>query len=133
MRTVLFFLLIILSVVNTAGWAHEPPSPELPIPPVRETADDLLKACAASSLTPRGRLRLRYCYGYLTGVEETMRVMMEGKAALCPPSGTTPRELARTYVVYATTHKNLLTLPAVTVAARALQDRYPCKPHGTSE
>ncbi len=128
MKTFLIFLLFLLSAVNRVGWAHDPASPELPVPPVRETAGDLLKACTASSLTPRGRLRLRYCYGYLAGVEETMRVMMESKRVLCPPPGTRIGELARTYVLYATADRNRLQLPAVRVAARALTARFPCTP-----
>ncbi len=127
MKSVRLFLLCLLSAISADGWSHDPQSPELPMPPVRETAGGLLKACAATSITPRGRLLLRYCYGYLAGVEETMRVKMEKQHALCTPPGTTLRELARVFVVYVSAHMELFQLPAVTVAAQALQDRFPCK------
>ncbi len=128
MKTVRLFLLCLLSAASADGWSHDPQISELPMPPVRETAGGLLKACAATSITPRGRLSLRYCYGYLAGVEETMRVIMEKQNALCTPPATTTRELARVFVVYVAAHQDLFRLPAVTVAAQALQDQFPCKP-----
>ena len=128
MKTVRLFLLFFLSIVTSGAWSHEPESPELPIPPVRETAGGLLKACAGTSLTPRGRLRLRYCYGYLAGIEEVMRLMMEKKDTICTAPGTTIRELARVFVVYASPRRDEFHLPAVTMAARALRERFPCKP-----
>jgi hypothetical protein len=128
MKSVHSLLLLILSSATVAGWAQEPESPDPPVPPVKESAGGLLKACAASSLTPRGRLRLRYCYGYLTGVEETMRVLMKTQDVLCPPPAITTRELARVYVSYASVRSDSLHLPAVTMVARALRDRFPCRP-----
>ena len=128
MKPVRSLLLLILSSFTLAGWGQEPESPDPPVPPVKESAGGLLKTCTASSLTPRGRLRLRYCYGYLAGVEETMRVLMKAQDVFCPPPAITTRELAEVYVSYASVRSDSLHFPAVTMAARALRDRFPCRP-----
>ena len=126
MKSIRLIHVLLSSTVAFAAWGHEPETPEPPLPEVKETAGGLLTTCAASSLTPRGRMRLRYCYGYLTGVEETMRVVMAGDDAICPPTTITTRELAQVYVRYASSRPDDHRLPAVTVVARALRDRYSC-------
>ena len=129
MKPVRSFLFFLSSTVALAASGHEPGSAKPPpIPAVKESAGGLLKACSASAVTPRGRLRLRYCYGFLTGVEETMRVIMGKQNVLCPPPAVTIRELSQVYVRYASARPEVLQLSAVTVVARALQDRFPCNP-----
>lgn len=41
--------------------------------PQQLTARDLLIFCSSSSLTAVGRSRQRYCWGFISGVEETLR------------------------------------------------------------
>lgn len=45
-----------------------------PIFPQQLTARDLLTYCSSSSLTDLGRMRQRYCWGFISGVEETIRL-----------------------------------------------------------
>ena len=43
--------------------------------PKKLTAHQLLNLCAASSLTSGGRNRKRFCTGFVSGVEETLRLL----------------------------------------------------------
>ena len=99
--------------------------------PQQLTAKDLLLACASSKLTTRGRERLRYCYGFVSGVEEGIRLhglqySTDIVNSLCVPRGTSSLQMANAYVKY-TSGKNVnLDMPAALVVVDALKNAYPC-------
>ena len=49
--------------------------------PQQLTASDLLTYCLSSSLTDLGRTRQRYCRGFISGVEETIRLPLHSSTA----------------------------------------------------
>lgn len=100
--------------------------------PQQLTAEDLLFTCAASSLTRVGRERRSYCAGFVSGVEETMRLRQqqlspETDSGVCVPAGTTARNLADVFIRYASQRKADLTQPAASLVITALQDAFPCR------
>jgi hypothetical protein len=100
--------------------------------PQQLTAKDLLFTCAASSLTSLGRERRRYCAGFVSGVEETIRLRQqqlspEAGRSICVPPGTTARNLADTYKQYALQSGVDLTQPAAALVTAALQEAFPCR------
>ena len=54
-----------------------------PIFPQQLTASDLLTYCSSSSLTDLGRKRQRYCWGFISGVEETIRLPLHASRRYC--------------------------------------------------
>lgn len=102
--------------------------------PQRQRATDLLKACASSPLTAGGRERRRYCAGFVSGVEEAMRLFNRTSSlpvSACPPQQVTARSLAQSYIDYVAKHPEDIDRPAAEVAARALSLAYPCGPDAT--
>jgi hypothetical protein len=99
--------------------------------PQQMTAKQLLLACASSTLTTTGRERLRYCYGFVSGVEEGIRLhglqySTDVVTSLCVPRGISSRQMANAYVKY-TSGKNVdLDRPAALVVVDALKNAYPC-------
>jgi hypothetical protein len=125
-KTILFFL---ASLVPAIAGAHEQPLGMEPHFPQQQSARDLLRTCSASLLTSAGRERRRYCSGFISGVEETLRLM--GRAAsqdirVCPPPRITARALAQVYIRYGATHGGELDKPAAEVAVQALTHAFPC-------
>jgi hypothetical protein len=101
--------------------------------PQKLTAQDLLYACAASSLTSQGRERQRYCRGFISGVEETIRYYGTGEstlAAYCFPQGMSARNYGDVFIKYAS-RKNIDTgRPAVVVVQDAFADAFSCEQSG---
>jgi hypothetical protein len=96
------------------------------------SAGELLNNCAASSLTSLGRERRRFCAGFISGVEESMRLAQErghdaDADAMCPPSKVSARQLAESYARYANQNREELNRPAAEVVAKALRHTYPCR------
>lgn len=99
--------------------------------PQKHSAQDLLLICASSSLTVSGRSRRQYCAGFVSGVEETLRLMhrIAGPPnAICVPARVSARHLAEVYVKYAAKRERDMDKPAVEVVVQALTDAYPCPP-----
>ena len=104
-----------------------------PIFPQQLTASDLLTYCSSSSMTDLGRTRQRYCWGFVSGVEESIRLPLHtsGQTAasnICVPKGVSSRSMARSYSQYAGRKGTNLARPAVQVVIEALSNAYPC-PH----
>jgi len=102
-----------------------------PIFPQQQTAHDLLTYCSSSSLTHLGRQRQRYCWGFISGVEETIRLTLHGsnqpaELKICVPKGESSRSLAKAYMQYAGRRNINLTQPAVQITVEALTNAYPC-------
>lgn len=102
-----------------------------PIFPQQLTAHDLLTYCASSSLTELGRQRQRYCWGFISGVEETIRLTPHASGQpvalkICVPKGVSSRNLAKAYIQYAGRRDTNLARPAAQIAIEALSNAYSC-------
>ena len=96
--------------------------------PQKLTAQDLLYACASSSLTSKGRERQRYCTGFISGVEETLRYYGTGESAAtyCFPQGMTARSYGDIFIKYASRPGADTGRPAVVVVQEAFTDAFSC-------
>ena len=124
--TMLFCLLLLASAGSLA--AQEEAMLELQFPQ-QQSAGDLLRACASSRLTSTGRERRRYCAGFVSGVEEAIRLLgPSGQSGMriCTPPDVTASALARAFVNYGATHEGELRDPAAAVVQDALASAYPC-------
>jgi hypothetical protein len=104
---------------------------DAPVRPQALDAQRLLQACAASSLTAKGREQRRYCAGFVSGVEESVRLLgpsvAAGTVTVCAPPDVTARMLAEAYVTYASRNIDALSGPAARVVLDALGKAYPCR------
>ena len=124
-------LALALTLLAAAAQAHEVPEATASEPqfPQKQSARDLLNACASSRLTASGRERRRYCAGFVSGVEEAIRLLGLGKAAdlaLCTPDDVTATQLANAFVRYGAGHESELEEPAAGVVLYALAEAFPC-------
>lgn len=99
--------------------------------PQRLLASELLVACTSSSLTGLGRRKQRFCQGFISGVEEGVRLYEHQSGAIassgfCVPSKTTSKQLANAYVRYASRNQPDLNRPASLVVVEALKHEFPC-------
>lgn len=97
--------------------------------PQQQSAGDMLMACASSRLSRVGRERRRYCAGFVSGVEEAVRMLHLGgqtELRVCTPENISASTLAEVYVSYGANHKGELPDPAALVVLHALQAAYPC-------
>lgn len=125
----LFFMLI--TALAVPAGAQEPGEEEEKYFPQQLSARDLLTTCASSSLTATGRLRQRYCRGFVSGVEEAVRLLQLGDSGMarppfCVPSGTTAHELANAFIRHASGAGKDLERPSASVVLDALAKRFPC-------
>ena len=102
-----------------------------PIFPQQLTAHDLLSYCSSSSLTDLGRQRQRYCWGFISGVEEAIRLTLHASGQpvalkICVPKGVSSRNLAKAYIQYASRRGTNLSRPAAQIAIEALSNSYSC-------
>lgn len=122
---------LLCSFAPLPGTAAEEPSESYF--PQQMSAGELLQACASSAMTTKGRGRRRYCQGFVSGVEEAMR-LAQGDASsgtaltLCAPAGTSSREFAEMYLRFAGRRGVDLQQAAVSVVIKALREAYPCTP-----
>ena len=104
--------------------------------PQELTAQDLLYACASSSLTSRGRERQRYCTGFISGVEETIRFYGTGEstaAAYCFPRNMNARNYGDIFIRYASRKGTDTGRPAVVVVQEAFMDAFSCDRPGSQD
>ncbi len=99
--------------------------------PKKLTAHQLLNLCAASSLTVSGRSRKQFCGGFISGVEESLRLLREQTSldetpAICLPDEEPAARLSQRFVKYAAGRADL-DQPAVAVVIDALKAAYPCQ------
>ena len=122
-------LLLFMLVVPPGLSAREKEAME-PQFPQQQSAGDLLRYCASSRLTPTGRERLRYCAGFVSGVEEAIRLLGpagQSGIRICTPPDVTASALAEAFVKYGATHKGELNDPAAAVVQHALATAYSCR------
>ena len=93
----------------------------------------MLLACASSRLSRMGRERRRYCAGFVSGVEEAIRLLQQGSPTtdpaatrICTPAHISAGELAEVFINYGANHEGELPEPAALVVLHALQSAYPC-------
>ncbi|MBT8120848.1 MAG: hypothetical protein KJN89_14125 [Gammaproteobacteria bacterium] len=103
-----------------------------PIFPQQLTARDLLTYCSSSSLTDLGRKRQSYCSGFISGVEETIRLPSHASSQavamkICVPEGVTSRSLAKAYTQHARRSDTNLAQPAAQIVVEALSKSYQCQ------
>ena len=101
--------------------------------PQQMNARKLMTFCASSALTAKGRSQRRYCDGFVSGVEEGMRLHnfthpanSDVDIAFCVPAGKSSRALSEAFVRHATTQDVNLEQPAAAVVLEALQRRFSC-------
>lgn len=129
MKIPMLLTLGLLATLDVA--AQEPVVDDEPYYPQRLTAEDLLRACASSSLSHLGRRRQRFCAGFISGVEETVRLQGQqdptlSRTGYCFPQGMSARRYASIYKGYALRDDVDLDRPAVQVVIEALADRFGC-------
>lgn len=128
MRIIVLFLMATMAFsLNAVESDHK----EAPYFPQRLEASELLRYCASSSLTDLGRKRQRYCQGFISGVEEGVRLYEKQLGTIpfhrfCVQTGTTSRQLARAYIKYVSRNQSDLTRPAAAVVVEALISEFPC-------
>jgi len=98
--------------------------------PQQISAEELLRYCASSTLTKLGRERRKYCSGFVSGVEESLRLLGPKQDAsgrsTCVPAAVNARKLAENYVDYAGLRQDRIKQPAVVIVIESLQHSYPC-------
>jgi len=129
MRTLLLMLLWVLAAPVIS--AEESDAPE-PVFPQKLTASQLLVSCAASSMSATGRLRQKYCEGFLSGLEEGVRVhslisKQEVAPSLCVPPDVSARQLRSAFVRNSANMTLSREKPAAMFAMKVLQHSFPCR------
>ncbi len=124
-------LLIVITGLLIGGfaWANQESEPAQQYFPQQITAKKLLVYCASSAMTKAGRERRQYCAGFVSGVEESVRLLggaSESAPRICVPEGVSARKIAEGYIDYALPRQGSMDQPAVAVVIEALRDRYPC-------
>ena len=99
--------------------------------PQRISAQNLLTMCASSALTRKGQARRRYCDGFVSGVEEGMRLFqlgnpVESATRVCVPEGSSARVLSEAFIKHASAKGVDLGQPAAAVVLAALQKQFAC-------
>lgn len=126
-----YSLLAIGFFVTAVTLADESDDPTEKYFPQKLTAQDLLYYCAASSLSSSGRNRQNYCSGFVSGVEESVRLLDThvGAAAekvICVPAGQPASHFRQVYIKHAAKKTTDLERPAAMVVLEALKSAYPC-------
>ena len=125
-------LLIIIAglLIGGSAWANQESEPDQQYFPQQITAKKLLVYCSSSAMTRAGRERRQYCAGFVSGVEESVRLLGGGSSKsvfrICVPEGVSARKIAEGYVDYTHAKQRSMDQPAAAMVIEALQDRYPC-------
>ena len=121
---------VAILIFSGAAIAQEQPAVTEAFFPQQLSAKDLLVHCSASSLTDHGRQRQRYCAGFVSGVEEAVRLLMgtsgEREFHVCVPGKASARQFREAYIRYAGRRGTNLDRPAALVVVEALAKAYPC-------
>jgi Rap1a immunity proteins len=109
--------------------AHEEVAEEEIRFPQQMSARDLQQACASSTLGNTGRQRRRYCAGFISGVEEGVRIlhmqhMLE--MSICLPEKASSRTLTNIFLKHTMDNPEQLGKPAAQIVIDALTQAYPC-------
>ena len=125
------FLFVIIGVITaTVALADEDSDSTEKYFPQKLTAQGLLYYCASSALSNTGRNRQNYCSGFVSGVEESARLLdidLGGKNVLCVPAGKSARHFRDIYIKHVSKQTTDLERPAAIVVLEALESAYPCR------
>ncbi len=115
----------------TLGLAAQEGGEALEYFPQQLTASRLLYYCAGSSLTGSGRERVKTCAGFISGVEEGVRLLearqqLKEPSGICVPKGISASRFAKTYRKYAVKRTDDDS-PAAAVVLDVLRQAYPCE------
>jgi hypothetical protein len=126
-----FSLSIIGFLAATTGFAAASDDTAEKYFPQKLTAQQLLYYCASSALSSSGRNRQNYCSGFVSGVEESVRLLdTDGHAGnkkfICTPEGKLASDFREVYIRYASRKGTDLSRPAALVVLEALEAAYPC-------
>jgi len=129
MRTL--FLLLLWVIATPIPAAEEKVAADT-IFPQKLTAGELKVFCAASVMTNIGRQRQRYCDGFLSGIEEGVRVLglnskMEAAPSLCVPADVPAWQMRSTFVKNSAGMQPAKDKPAAMYAIEVLEKSYPCR------
>ncbi len=96
--------------------------------PQQMTAKALMTTCASSYMSSTGRQRQKYCSGFISGVEESIRLLGKQTIApkICLPKGKTSSQFTDIYMTYASRKTTDLSKPAALIVIEALQHAFPC-------
>ncbi|MGB5585261.1 MAG: Rap1a/Tai family immunity protein [Gammaproteobacteria bacterium] len=128
MRFALLLIGFFTAAVTLAGETDESKDKYFP---QKLTAQELLYYCAASALSSSGRNRQYYCSGFVSGVEESVRLLNANsrdanKNSICVPEGKPARHFRDVYIKHATKKTTDLERPAAMVVLEALESTFPC-------
>jgi hypothetical protein len=122
-------LILILLGVPLLSKAQEAPVDVETRFPQQMSAQDLQRACASSSLSDTGRQRRRYCVGFISGVEEGVRILHKQhmlEMSICLPEKASGRALTNVFLKHTIGNPEQLERPAAQVVVDALTKNYPC-------
>ena len=121
---------MLLSLLPLLALGQQSVTQEQTLFPQQLSASRLLEACASSLLTPTGRERRKYCAGFVSGVEEAVRILQEQhklEASVCLPKGLSAKALSDVFINYSANRRHQLDKPAAVSVLEALTDAWPCK------
>ena len=123
-------ILMIGLLLSVSAFADDSGISEEKYFPQKLTAQDLLLHCASSALSASGRNRQNYCSGFVSGVEESIRLLdmrsAGDKQRICVPEGKPASHFRQVYIRHASDRRTNLGRPAALVVLEALQAAYPC-------
>ena len=129
MRTL---FLVLFCVISTPIPAAEMKADSDIIFPQKLTAKELQVFCAASAMSNTGRQRQRYCEGFLSGIEESVRVLgrisgTETTLSLCMPADVSARQMRSAFVRNSVDMEPAKDKPSAMFAIEVLERSYPCR------
>ncbi|MEE4218993.1 MAG: Rap1a/Tai family immunity protein [Xanthomonadales bacterium] len=128
--------LLLLCVISTPIAAAEMEAVDDIVFPQKLTAKELQVFCAASGMSNTGRQRQRYCEGFLSGIEEAVRVLglirkTEMTSFLCMPADISAREMRSAFVRNSVAMEPAKDKPSAMYAIEVLGKSYPCRDTGS--
>ncbi len=128
MKTLVTFLFT--TTIASAAWAETPEDTQA-VFPQQLSAQELLVFCASSTLTRKGRQRRGYCDGFISGIEEALRVHSLQHPSpitqtICVPAGTNSRAMSEAFIRHASRKDVALERPAAAVVIEALGSAFGC-------
>ena len=126
-----YVILFVLAIMAFSIHAAESGATDESFFPQQLTAKELLLACNSSSLTIVGRKKQHYCLGFISGVEEGIRVyenelVNSASSIFCIPSKTKSKQLVDAFDKYAVANQYDLNQPAALMIVKALKKAFPC-------
>lgn len=130
--TVRTMLLVLFCMISTSTLAAEMKAAPDIVFPQKLTAEELQMFCAASGMSSTGRQRQRYCEGFLSGIEEGVRVLglisgTETTPALCMPADVSGRQMRIAFVRNSVSMDPAKDKPSALYAIEVLEKSYPCR------